>query len=79
MGEKPDRNENPWLGSCRIVLRKGTLMVDGVVTLKAGYDGMFFLQDEEHSPEWIRFGDVVNQRAMHLKLSGLDFWRVMTS
>ena len=71
------RNENPWVGSARIVLRKGKLLVDGVVGLEAGDNGMFTLQDEENSPEWIRFGDIVNEGSMHLKFSGEDLWRVM--
>jgi CubicO group peptidase (beta-lactamase class C family) len=71
------RNESPWVGSVRIVLRKDKLMVEGVVPLGVGEDDIFFLQDEENSPEWIRFDDIVNERAMHLKLSGEDLWRVM--
>ena len=72
------RNESPWVGSARIVLRKGKLLVDGVVPLEAGEDGIFSVQDEENGPEWIRFGDIVNERSMHLKFSGEDMWRVMT-
>jgi hypothetical protein len=73
------RNESPWIGSSRIVLRKGKLMADGLVVLEPGEDGIFILQDEENSPEWIRFDDIVNDRAMHLKFSGEDLWRVMVS
>jgi hypothetical protein len=70
------RNENPWIGSMHILLRKGKLMVDGVVPLEARGD-VFYLRDEPESPEWIRFLDVVNGRAMHLKFSGEDLWRVI--
>jgi CubicO group peptidase (beta-lactamase class C family) len=70
------RNENPWIGSMHIVLRRGKMMVDGVVPLEER-DGVFHLQDEPESPEWIRFLDVVNGRAMHLKFSGEDLWRVI--
>lgn len=73
------RNESPWVGSARIVLRKGKLLVDGVVGLEPGANGIFVLQDEENSPEWIRFGDIANERCMHLKFSGEDLWRVMAS
>jgi CubicO group peptidase (beta-lactamase class C family) len=72
------RNENPWIGSTRIVLRKGKLMMDGVIPLEPADGGIFNLRDEEYSPEWIRFADVVNGKAMRLKLSGEDLWRVMT-
>ena len=72
------RNESPWIGSTHITLRKGRLMADGVVPLEAGDGGVFLLRDEPHSPEWIRFGSIINGRAMRLKFSGEDMWRVMT-
>jgi D-alanyl-D-alanine carboxypeptidase len=71
------RNENPWSGSVRITLRKGQLMIDGVVPLEPGEGGVFHLRDEEHSPEWISFGEIVNGKVMRLKFSGEDLWRVM--
>ena len=71
------RNESPWIGSSRIVLRKGKLMSDGLVVLEPGEDGMFILQDEENSPEWIRFDAIVNERAMRLKFCGEVLWRVL--
>lgn len=71
------RNESPWIGSTHIVIRKGKLMMDGVVPLEPAQDGSFYLRDEQKSPEWVRFGEVVNGKAMRLKLSGEDLWRVM--
>lgn len=73
------RNENPWIGSTHIVIRKGKLMMDGVVPLEAADGGVFYLRDEEKSPEWIRFGEIVNGKAIRLKLSGEDLWRVMAA
>lgn len=73
------RNESPWVGSLHILTRKGKLMIDGVVPLEASSDGTFYLRDEEHSPEWIRFADIVNGKAMRLKYSGDDMWRVMAA
>lgn len=72
------RNESAWLGSLRIVLRRGRLMLDGVVPLEAGEGGLFLLRDEPYNPEWIRFAEVVGGQAMRLKFSGEDFWRVLT-
>jgi len=72
------RNENPSLGSIHVVLRKGKLMIDGVVPLQPEQGGVFMLRDDEHSTEWIRFADIVNGKAMRLKISGEDMWRVMT-
>ena len=69
------RNDSPWIGSMRIVLRKGRLWIDGVMPLEAAGD-RFNLRDQPHSPEWIQFGEVVNGRCMRLKLSGEDLWRV---
>jgi len=73
------RNENVWIGSLRIVIRKDKLTIDGVVPLEPGPDGVFYLRDEPHNPEWIRFGDIVNGKAMRVKLSGEDLWRQMTA
>jgi hypothetical protein len=73
------RNESAWIGSLHVVVRKGKLMIDGETPLEPGDGGIFYLRDEEHSPEWIRFADIVNGKAMHLKLSGEDLWRVMTA
>jgi CubicO group peptidase (beta-lactamase class C family) len=71
------RNENPWIGSTRIILRKGKLLMDGAVPLEPGEGDVFHLRDEEHDPEWVRFGEVVNGKVMRIKFSGEDFWRVM--
>jgi CubicO group peptidase (beta-lactamase class C family) len=68
-------NENAWVGSVRVVILKGRLMLDGTVPLEA--DGeLFRLRDNPWNTEWIRFGEVVNGRCMRLRLSGSDLWRV---
>lgn len=69
------RNESPWVGSYRIVIRKGRLWLDGTTPLEADGD-LFRLRDDPHNTEWIRFGDVVNGRCMRVRLSGSDLWRV---
>jgi CubicO group peptidase (beta-lactamase class C family) len=69
------RNENPWVGSLRVVLRKGQLLADGVTPLELNGD-RFSLRDEPHNPEWIQFGEIVNGRCQRLKFSGEDLWRV---
>jgi CubicO group peptidase (beta-lactamase class C family) len=71
------RNENNWVGSIRIVIRKGALLVDGAVLLEAAAkDGRFRMRSDEGDTEWVEFGDVVDGRAMRIKLSGEDLWRV---
>lgn len=69
------RNESPWIGSVRIVIRKGRLMIDGTMPLRADGD-LFRLADSPRNTEWIRFGEVVNGRCMRLRFSGSDLWRV---
>lgn len=68
------RNENPWVGSLRIVLCKGKLMIDGTLPLEPDGD-LFRLRDSPRNTDWIRFGEIVNGRCMRLKLSGSDLWR----
>jgi len=70
------RNESPWVGSLRVVIRKGKLYADGVTPLEPAADGYFYFRDEPHSPEWLRFHDIVNDKAMRIKASGEDLWRV---
>ncbi len=69
------RNESPWIGSTRIVVRKGRLWLDGTIPLEA--EGKLFrLRDNPYNTEWIRFGEVVNGRCMRIRISGSDLWRV---
>jgi len=70
------RNEDQWIGSHRIVLRKGQLWLDGAIPLQELPDGRFYLRDEPHNPEWITFSDLVNGQAMRMRLSGADLQRV---
>jgi len=70
------RNEDPWIGSNSIVLRRGKLWLNGVVPLAAGRGGRFYLRDEPESPEWVSFSDIVNGSAMRMCLSGAILTRV---
>lgn len=70
------RNDNPWIGSVRVVVRKGVLMLDGSAALEPGTDDTFHSRDDKNSTDWIRFLDIVNGHAMRLKFSGEDLWRV---
>jgi hypothetical protein len=60
------RNESPWIGSLRIVIRKGRLMIDGVTQLEPEGD-LFRLRDTPYNTEWIRFGEVSGRRPGHLR------------
>jgi CubicO group peptidase (beta-lactamase class C family) len=70
------RTEDPWIGSIRIVARRGRLWFNGVTPLEAGADGRFYLRDEPTSPEWVSFNDIVNGSAMVLRYSGYVLQRV---
>lgn len=71
------RNENPWEGSARVVLRKGRLWfgTDPLVPLEPG---LFRVGDEEHSPDRARFTDVAAGRALHAIFSGTEYTRIET-
>src|SRR5258706_6466951 len=71
------RNENPWIGGTRFVIRKGVLLADGASPLAEQTDGTFRTQGHESESEWIRFYDVVDGHAQRIKLSGEDLWRVV--
>ena len=70
------RNEDAWIGSNRIDVRKGRLWLNGTVPLEPAADGRFYLRDEPQSPEWVGFSDFANGKAMRMRLSGADLARV---
>lgn len=70
--------ETAFVGSLRIAVRKGTLMMDGLVRLEPAGNGRFLVRDEAFGPDWIQFRSAVNGKAMQLTLSGAGLWRVMT-
>jgi CubicO group peptidase (beta-lactamase class C family) len=70
------RSEDPWIGSVRVVSRRGQLWLNGVTPLEAAGENRFYLRDEPASPEWLSFSDVVNGQAMLLHFSGNVLQRV---
>jgi hypothetical protein len=72
------RNDSPWAGSTRVVLRKGKLLFDGVQELTLLTSGDFRVGAEDYSPERARFDSLINGRAMRLLLSGVEFYRTDT-
>jgi CubicO group peptidase (beta-lactamase class C family) len=72
------RSEDPWIGSLRVLILKGRLMLDGLTPLELDGD-LFRLRDELSNTEWIRFGEIVNGKCMRLKYSGVDLWRVASA
>jgi len=70
------RTEDPWVGSVRVVLRRGRLWMNGITPLEPAADGRFYLRDEPTSPECLSFSDFVNGQPMLLHFSGYVLQRV---
>lgn len=71
------RNDSPWFGSTRVMLRKGKLIADGAPLTPIG-DGSFRLGAEDWSPERVGFAHVIDGRAQRMKVSGVEFYRTST-
>lgn len=72
------RNDSPWEGSARIVLRNGRLWIGGEAPLAPLGGGLFRIGDEDFSPDRVRFGSVVNGRALVATFNGVDYRRIET-
>jgi D-alanyl-D-alanine carboxypeptidase len=72
------RNDSPWEGSARIVLRNGRLWAGGDTPLVPLGADLFRIGDEDHSPDRVRFGSVVNGRALVATFNGVDYRRIET-
>lgn len=73
------RNDSPWSGSFRVVVAKGRLWLNGVTPLEPDGDAAFWLNDPEYSPDRIEFFNAIAGLCMQAKLSGQDYWRVLTN
>ncbi len=69
------RNDSPWYGTWRIVLRKGRLHFSGEPLVPLG-GGRFRVGEDPTGTERMQFSDVVGGRARRLSFSGTDFRRV---
>jgi hypothetical protein len=69
------RNDSPWYGTLRVVIRKGRLFAAGEPLVPAGA-GLFRLGDDATGTERVRFSDLVGGRAMRLFFSETEFRRV---
>ena len=63
-------SENPWVGTVRIVLRRGKLWMDGVTPLERLGGDLFRLAEEPSSPETAEFRQVIDSKAQILSLGG---------
>jgi hypothetical protein len=69
------RHESAWYGSSRVVLRRGTLWLDGEQPLQPLPDGSFSLGPPADSPERLRFTDILGGRARTMNLSTVEYHR----
>jgi CubicO group peptidase (beta-lactamase class C family) len=72
------RSDNPWVGTLRVVLRKGRLWLDGSEPLVPLGQGTFRVGAEAWSPERASFEAVVDGKARRMNLSGVDLVREST-
>ena len=76
------RSHNPWLTNFRVVLRRGALIViypDGdEQPLSPLGEQLFRLGEDVRSPERLRFGPVLNGKAISANLSGGEYCRMFT-
>lgn len=70
------RADSVWLGSMRVVLRKGRLWLDGVIPLAPLGQALFRVGDDPFNPDMVEFFYVVEGKARLMKMTGADLWRV---
>jgi D-alanyl-D-alanine carboxypeptidase len=72
------RNDSPWEGSARIVLRNGRLWAGGDTPLVPLGADLFRIGEEDHSPDRVRFENVVNGRSLVATFNGVGYRRIET-
>ena len=70
------RSDSPWFRSTRIVVRKGKLWANGTTPMEPLGQALFRMGREPFSPDVVEFLNVVNGKALLLKVNGSDLWRV---
>jgi CubicO group peptidase (beta-lactamase class C family) len=72
------RANSAWVGTIRVVLRKGQLWLDGAAPLEHSGGNLFRVSGGPVAMERAEFRMIVDGRARLLNLSGVDLWRVET-
>ena len=70
-------SDSPWYGSIRIVLRKGQLLIGGDQPLAEVTPGVFRFADDT-GVDRVTFDTVLDDRAIHANVVGIDFYRAFT-
>ena len=68
---------NPWSGSARIVFRKGQLLIGGDQPLAEVSPGVFRFEGDS-GVDRITFDTMIDGRAIHANVVGIDFYRTFT-
>jgi CubicO group peptidase (beta-lactamase class C family) len=63
-------SDDPWIGSARVVVRRGRLWIDGTIALEPIGDHLFRYADEPSSPETAEFRAITAGRAQVLITDG---------
>jgi CubicO group peptidase (beta-lactamase class C family) len=71
------RNDSPWYGPARVVLRKGRLWLDGQGLLVPVGPQAFSLGPPERSFERLSFGALKGGRALRMYYSTVEFYRTL--
>jgi hypothetical protein len=71
-------SDNPWYGSTRIVIRKGQLLLEGLLPLSQISAGVFKPAGDPGDADRIVFDRMTNGQAMHMNYSGIEYDRAFT-
>ena len=70
-------SDSPWYGSTRIVIRKGQLLIGGDQPLAEVSPGVFRFGGDTGADR-ITFDTILDGRAIHANVAGIDFYRTFT-
>ena len=70
-------SDSPWYGSTRIVIRKGQLLIGGDQPLVEVSPGVFRFEDDT-GVDRVTFDTIIDGRAIHANVAGVDFYRAFT-
>jgi len=70
-------SDSPWYGSVRIVIRKGQMLIGGDQALVEVSPGVFRFEDDT-GVDRVTFDTILDGRAIHANVAGVDFYRAFT-
>ena len=70
-------SDSPWYGSVRIVIRKGQMLIGGDQPLVEVSPGVFRF-DDDTGVDRVTFDTIIDGRAIHANVAGVNFYRAFT-